>query len=228
MLAKTVLRQHAHQQGDALWSRLLASLAIETQDWHTAYQHLHWLVRHYPNELPLQVNLATVLPHIGKVDEATRLKHHLLTVLPQDNTAYLELVSEWAAAPRVLAQLRQERSMTSLAPQLPTLTQSQWWLKRHAALAMQPWQRLQLAMATADAQTTASLVKSNQLIPQDKINAIAALKQPYQAMKQWYRDEHVLSDPSKTDIARSLRPYYFRALELKITPKRRLTARKVS
>ncbi|CAM3744902.1 hypothetical protein VA7868_03386 [Vibrio aerogenes CECT 7868] len=213
------LRHAARYPPGPFWSRLMASLAVYTENWRIAYHHLHWLIGQNPDALSLQVNYATVLEHVGRVDEAQHLRRQLLRRLPQDQNDYLNLISRWAGSARTFSLLKETRPAKAMASQFPELPQSVWWLKRHAATHLQSWEKLQLAMAGGEFGVIEDLIKNHQLSPLDEINSLTYIRQPYQAMEHWHQQEHLLSEQPRYELARNLRPYYFRALSLDVMPK---------
>ncbi|SHO56907.1 tetratricopeptide repeat protein [Vibrio quintilis] len=218
-VVRDFIRHASRYPPGAFWSRLMASLAIYNGNWRVAYQHLHWLVAQNPDELPLQVNYATVLEHVGHVDQALQLRRQLLRRLPQTHHDYLNLVSRWAGASRTFHLFKQTRTTEAMVSRFPGLPQSVWWLKRHAATRLQSWEQLQLAVAGGEFGVIEALVKNHRLSPLDEVNSLTYLRQPYQAMKRWHRHAALLPDGPKTGLARTLRPYYFRALSLDVIPK---------
>jgi thioredoxin-like negative regulator of GroEL len=216
--ARRLLQQYATQPANARWSPLLASLAIETQRYRLAYHHLKWLLTQTPNDLALLVNLSRVAEGLGRFDDVYRLNRYLLHHLPRTESAFRSLLADWAGDTRAFYALRDTTPMPTLAPTFPGVSQANWWLHRNAARHLTSWQQLQLAMHDGNMETIMSLLNHQALSATDEVSSWLYLQQPAQAMARWYDLFDQTASPTELDLARTARPYYFRAIELEAAP----------
>ncbi|WP_406665405.1 tetratricopeptide repeat protein [Gallaecimonas sp. GXIMD1310] len=215
---RAVFAAHRQDPPSLLWAPLMASLAQRLQQWPSAYFYLHLLAQQQPDNLPVLANLAEVMRQMGWQDQAYRLDRYLAEKLPQDDTAYAELMLRWQGE-QVLPALHGHFSMATLAPMAPSQAVASWWLHRTGARHLEAWQQLQLAMHDGRFHDVNQLARSGTLTPLDEVNAWLYLRRPYRAMSRWQARITGLPSEDALDLARAARPHHFRALALSWQPK---------